>query len=115
MTLRRILPSQDLRGVVSGPGGTRRTDSLVCGVSAMTTLPGRVVGAKPAAFCRWIFELLGARFDDLFDDLFPGSGSVTRAWHAFSTGSVASAGEHDTSGEPSAEALCDGSGEVRVP
>ncbi len=61
-------------------GSTRRIDSLVCGVSALTTLPGRVIGAKPAAFCRWIFDLLGAAPGDSLDDLFPGSGAVTRAW-----------------------------------
>jgi hypothetical protein len=62
---------------------TRRTDSLVHGVAAMTTLPGRVVGAKPAAFCRWVFDLLGAALGDSLDDLFPGSGAVARAWAAY--------------------------------
>lgn len=61
----------------------RRIDSLVHGVSPMTTLPGRVIGAKPAAFCRWVFDLLGAAPGDTLDDLFPGSGAVTRAWIAF--------------------------------
>jgi hypothetical protein len=48
----------------------------------MTTLPGRVVGAKPAAVCAWIFALLGAAPGDTLDDLFPGSGAVGRAWAA---------------------------------
>jgi hypothetical protein len=61
---------------------TRRVDSLVCRVSALTTLPGRVIGAKPAAFCRWLFDLLGAQPRDTLDDLVPGSGAVTRAWAA---------------------------------
>jgi hypothetical protein len=69
---------------LSATDATRRVDSLVHGVSAMTTLPGRVVGAKPAAFCRWIFDLLGAHPCDTLDDLFPGSGAVTRAWAIFS-------------------------------
>jgi hypothetical protein len=64
---------------------TRRVDSLVHGISPMTTLPGRVIGTKPAAFCRWLFELLGAAPGDMFDDLFPGSGAVTRAWLAYTT------------------------------
>src|SRR5215475_6122445 len=34
--------------------GARRVDSLVHGVTPMTTLPRRVTGAKPAAFCRWV-------------------------------------------------------------
>jgi len=42
-----------------------------------------VVGAKPAAVCRWIFTLLGAAPGDMLDDLFPGSGAVGRAWAVF--------------------------------
>lgn len=63
----------------------RRVDSLVHGVSPMTTLPSRVIGAKPAAFCRWVFDLLGAIPGDTFEDLFPGSGAVSRAWTAFAS------------------------------
>lgn len=65
------------------PDGERRADSIVCGVSAVTTLPGRVIGAKPPAVCRWIFTLLGAGPQDSLEDLFPGSGAVSRAWAAF--------------------------------
>jgi hypothetical protein len=61
----------------------RRVDSLVHGVAPMTTLPGRVIGAKPAAFCRWVFDLLGAASGDTLDDLFPGSGAVARAWRTY--------------------------------
>jgi hypothetical protein len=75
---------------------TRRVDSLVHGIAPMTTLPGRVIGAKPAAFCRWVFDLLGATHGDHLDDLFPGSGAVTRAWTAYI-------------GEPSRTAQCDAS------
>lgn len=64
-------------------GSTRRIDALTHGVSPMITLPGRVIGAKPAAFCRWMFDLIGLTPDDQFDDLFPGSGIVTRTWEAF--------------------------------
>lgn len=63
--------------------GQRRVDSLVCGVVPLDTLPGRVIGAKPAAVCRWIFTLLGAGLGDSLDDLFPGSGAVGRAWAAY--------------------------------
>jgi hypothetical protein len=63
--------------------GPLRTDSLVCGVSPLTTLPSRVTGTKPAAFCRWLFELLGAAPGDELDDLFPGSGVVGRAWAVY--------------------------------
>jgi hypothetical protein len=87
----------------------RRVDSLVHGVSVMTTLPRRVIGAKPAAFCRWIFTLLGAAPGDTLDDLFPGSGAVTRAWATFTADPSTPAAETDAlpvapadgSGEPS--------------
>jgi hypothetical protein len=43
-----------------------------------------LVGQKPAEFSRWIFDLIGAQpNDDTLDDLFPGSGAVTRAWDAW--------------------------------
>lgn len=102
------------------PLQSRRVDSLVHGVSPLTTLPSRVTGTKPAAFCRWVFELLGAAPGDELDDLFPGSGVVGRAWAAYagspgerdaSTGSA-----HDASARaaryPSAEAFVDASAEV---
>jgi hypothetical protein len=46
----------------------------------LTTLPGRVIGAKPPAFCAWLFDLIGAEPGDTFDDLFPGSGVVGKVW-----------------------------------
>jgi hypothetical protein len=58
---------------------------MVCGVAPLDTLPGRVIGAKPAAVCWWIFTLLGAAPGDTLDDLFPGSGAVGRAWAAFTS------------------------------
>jgi hypothetical protein len=61
----------------------RRTDSLACRAGPLTTLPGRVIGAKPPAFCAWMFALIGARPGDTLADLFPGSGAVTRAWAAW--------------------------------
>ncbi len=70
--------------------GVRRTDSLVQIARARTTDPDWVTGAKPAAFCRWLFDLLGARSGDTFVDLFPGSGGVARAWRAFASTDVAS-------------------------
>jgi hypothetical protein len=42
-----------------------------------------LTGAKPEAFCRWVFDLIGAHPGDEFVDLFPGSGAVSRAWGAF--------------------------------
>lgn len=37
-------------------------------------------GHKPDDFCYWLFELLGMKPEDEFDDLFPGTGRVARAW-----------------------------------
>ena len=45
------------------------------------TLRKGLAGAKPPGFCLWLFELLGAREGDTFDDLFPGTGGVSAAWH----------------------------------
>lgn len=64
-------------------GSARRVDVLAYRPGARTTEPGRVIGAKPAAFCRWMFDLLGAEPQDDFTDVFPGSGGVARAWDIF--------------------------------
>lgn len=56
--------------------------------------------------CLWIFDLLGARAGDQFDDLLPGSGGVARAWQAYTrtpaasgaVGGAAHAGEVDGKG-----------------
>lgn len=45
---------------------------------------GAVIGMKPAPFCHWIFDCLGARADDVMVDLFPGSGAVGHAWATYS-------------------------------
>jgi len=52
-------------------------------VSANATFKKGLVGAKPAAFCYWLFELLGAREDDEFHDLYPGTGIVTKCWESY--------------------------------
>ena len=49
-------------------------------VAANITLRRGFVGAKPERFCYWLFRFLGARPTDSLDDMFPGSGAVTRAW-----------------------------------
>lgn len=58
----------------------RRIDVLSHVARPRTTDPARVIGAKPAAFCSWLFDLLGAQAGDELVDLFPGSGGVTNAW-----------------------------------
>ena len=39
-----------------------------------------MVGMKPPQFAVWMFGQLGARHGDTLDDLYPGSGSIGRAW-----------------------------------
>lgn len=55
-------------------------DTIRDWVSANITLKRGVVGAKPMAFCFWLFDLLGATPEDDFADIFPGSGAVATAW-----------------------------------
>jgi len=45
--------------------------------------PNALVGMKPAAFCEWMFRLLGAGPGDTLVDLFPGSGAIARAWELY--------------------------------
>ena len=97
--------------------GARRADSIVHGVTPVITLPDRVIGAKPAAVCRWIFTLLGAAPGDTLDDLFPGSGAVTRAWAAYTSRDPSRAPECPTSrevGDTSSPAASDASCKARA-
>lgn len=48
-------------------------------VAESITMKRGLAGAKPEAFCLWLFELLGLDPGDSFVDLFPGSGAVTDA------------------------------------
>jgi hypothetical protein len=49
-------------------------------VAAGITLRRGMPGAKPDAFCFWLFDLLGLQPGDTLDDLYPGSRAVSRAW-----------------------------------
>lgn len=48
-------------------------------VSVNITLKKGLCGAKPKEFCFWLFEVLGMEKNDILDDLFSGTGIVTRA------------------------------------
>lgn len=50
-------------------------------ISASITLKKGLVGAKPEAFCYWLFELLGLLPEDDFYDLFLGTGIVSKCWN----------------------------------
>lgn len=73
------------RAVLQEPssGSPRRIDSLVHHARPRTTRTDRVIGAKPATFCGWLFGLLGALPGDSMTDLFPGSGGVAEAWQVY--------------------------------
>jgi len=45
------------------------------------TLPGR----KPLAFAAWLFKCLGMAPGDTLDDLYPGTGVISRAWSSLSS------------------------------
>lgn len=47
--------------------------------------PGALIGMKPPQFSVWMFQQLGAGPGDSFDDLFPGSGAVARAWESYTS------------------------------
>ena len=48
-------------------------------VSCNITLKRGLSGAKPDAVCDWILSFLGFRDGDTLDDLFPGTGPMSRA------------------------------------
>jgi hypothetical protein len=54
-------------------------------VAANITMKKALPGAKPRQFCMWLFEVLGAEYDDELVDLFPGTGAVTEFWGEFSS------------------------------
>ena len=67
---------------------TRAQHTVRDWVSANITLQRGTHGAKPDAFCYWLFEVLNMQPDDAFVDLYPGSGAVTRAWERWRSGTV---------------------------
>lgn len=65
-------------------GGRKRgrdQDTVRDWVSANITLQRGLSGAKPDAFCYWLFEVFNMEPTDDFTDVFIGSGAVTTAWH----------------------------------
>lgn len=42
-----------------------------------------LIGQKSEAFCEWVIRCLGASPSDTLDDLFPGTGVMTRTWQAW--------------------------------
>jgi hypothetical protein len=63
--------------------GGRKAPTVRDWVSCNITLKKGLCGAKPEAFCFWIFDLLGMRPEDELIDMFPGTGAVTQAWEKY--------------------------------
>ena len=59
---------------------TRQQPTIRDWVSANATRQRGLCGAKPDAFCFWIFEMLNLRHGDEFYDLYEGTGAVTKAF-----------------------------------
>jgi hypothetical protein len=59
---------------------SRAEDTVRDWCSESITLQTGLVGAKPEAFCMWVFALLGPELDDTFEDRFPGTGAVSKAY-----------------------------------
>jgi hypothetical protein len=67
--------------VMGGRKRTRQQPTVRDWVAANITLKRGLTGAKPRAFCFWLFDVLGMEPEDEFVDLFPGSGAVMSAWN----------------------------------
>lgn len=66
----------------------------------LRALPARLggstlMGRKPIAFSAWLFRLLGMRPGDQLVDVFPGSGAVSAAWRAVSSGAPIDGGDRE--------------------
>lgn len=59
---------------------TRKQMTVRDWVSASITLKRGLAGAKPDAFCYWLFDLLNLQREDTLDDLFPGTRAMSRAF-----------------------------------
>jgi hypothetical protein len=54
-------------------------------ISANAPIQKGTAGAKPLEFWFWLFRCWGARQEDNFIDIFPGSGLGTRAWTCYTS------------------------------
>lgn len=60
-------------------GATPTRDFVAEGI----TMKRGLAGAKPEAWCCWLFEAMGLRPQDELHDLFPGTGAIASAWDAW--------------------------------
>lgn len=76
-------PSYAWEPVVYRQARKRKRPKVRSWVRANMTMQTGTPGAKPAAFCFWVFEMLNAERGDSLDDLYPGSGAVGKCWEQF--------------------------------
>jgi hypothetical protein len=69
--------------VMGGRRRTREQETVRDWVSANITLRRGLTGAKPDAFCYWLFGVLNITDGDELHDLFPGTRAVTQALAAW--------------------------------
>lgn len=69
--------------VFGGRKRTRQQPTVRDWVSCNITLKKGLSGAKPRAFCLWLFSVLGMQPGDEFNDMFPGTGAVSDSWAEF--------------------------------
>jgi hypothetical protein len=69
--------------VRGGRKRTRQQETVRDWVSCNITLKRGMVGVKPDAFSFWLFEVLNLQPGDMLDDLYPGTGAITRAWEQY--------------------------------
>ena len=62
---------------------TREQPTVRDWVSEVITLKRGLTGAKPSAFCWWLFDVLNLLPCDTLTDLFPGTGIVSKEWERF--------------------------------
>ena len=67
-------------GRTAAERGGRSVPTVRDWVAESITLKRGLTGAKPEGFCFWLFDLLGMQPGDVLEDLFPGTGGVSRAW-----------------------------------
>lgn len=80
-----VNPAYAWEPVIVSPARTlgRDRETVRDWVAANVTLRKGTHGAKPPAFARWLFDVLGADPTDEFTDVFPGSGAVAHEWERF--------------------------------